>query len=40
MRSKIDDKSEAQGFPESRLPQFTAEESGINQLESSIHKTD
>ena len=26
MRTKVDAKSEAQGFPESRLPQFTAEE--------------
>ena len=29
MRSKIDDKSAAQGFPESRLPHFTAEESDM-----------
>jgi len=29
MRSKIDEKSEAQGFPESRLPSFTEEESAM-----------
>ena len=29
MRSKIDDKSQAQGLPESRLPQFSAEDSAM-----------
>ena len=29
MREKIDAKSEAQGFPESRLPSFTDEESAM-----------
>ena len=29
MREKIDAKSEAQGFPESRLPSFTEEESAM-----------
>ena len=29
MRSKIDEKSSAQGLPESRLPHFTDEESAI-----------
>ena len=29
MRSKIDDKSQAQGFQESRLPQFSAEDSAM-----------
>ena len=29
MREKIDAKSEAQGFPESRLPFFTEEESAL-----------
>ena len=31
MRSKIDEKSSAQGFEESRLPHFTDEESAIIQ---------
>ena len=29
MREKIDAKSESQGFPESRLPSFTDEESAM-----------